>query len=73
MGYALFPDGSWISDGVVFKADRSGTPAILANEKGKELTEDYLEQMSAAVLEYIRVSNLLLISDYYAQEHPVEK
>ena len=66
-GYALFPDGSWITDGVVCKASKKGSEQILRNEKGVALTEEYLEKMSDTVQEYIHISNLLLSSDYYNQ------
>ena len=67
VGYALFPDGSWISDGVVFKADTAGTGQILQNLHGKQLTEEYLQEMSLKTREFINVSNLLLTSDYYKE------
>jgi len=65
-GYALFPDGSWISDGVACKVS-SGGYEILENKKNKQLTDEYLEQMHQKTLEFIRVSNLLLTSDYYSK------
>ncbi len=64
-GYALFPNGSWISDGVACKVSTSGDSQILLNTKNKVLTEEYLEQMSQTANQYIRISNLLLTSDYY--------
>lgn len=63
-GYALFPNGSWISDGVVYSTS-SGQPKILRNTKGKELTEEYVAQMAKKTAEFIHISNLLLTSDYY--------
>ena len=64
-GYALFPDGSWICGGVAFSAQ---TAQIVQNEKGKEITDDYLKQMADKTKEFIRISNLLLTSDYYKNE-----
>lgn len=64
-GYALFPDGSWISGGVACKVSTNGNSQILLNEKGKELTQEYLDEMSQKVQSFIRISNLLLTSDYY--------
>ena len=63
-GYALFPNGSWISDGVVYSTG-SGKGVILQNTKDKELTEEYMAQMARKTSEFIHVSNLLLTSDYY--------
>ena len=65
-GYALFPNGSWVSDGVICKMEK-GVPEILANEKGKELTAEYMALMSDRYLEFVGISNLLLTSDYYNQ------
>lgn len=64
LGYALFPNGSWISDGVVCKADSSGY-RIVQNRYGKDLPQSYLEEMVANTREYIHISNLLLTSNYY--------
>ncbi len=66
-GYALFPDGSWISDGVVCSIDVNGKIQVLANEKGKTLSEDYLDEMCSRVLNFIQVNNLILTTDYYAK------
>lgn len=63
-GYALFPNGSWISDGVVYST-ASGKGEILQNTKGREVSEDYIAQMNRKTSEFIHVSNLLLTSDYY--------
>ena len=65
-GYALFPDGSWICDGVVCMATSEGYQ-ILQNTKNKELSQEYLHAMHGKTLEFIRMSNLLLTSDYYAK------
>ena len=64
-GYALFPNGSWVSDGVICKME-SGRPVILANEKDKELTAEYMAEMSDRLLAFVGISNMLLTSDYYA-------
>ena len=64
-GYAIFPNGSWISDGVLCQADAGGQGEILHNAKGKALDEKYLAQMAKIAREYIKISNLLLMSNYY--------
>ncbi len=68
-GYAIFPDGSWISDGVVCVAGSVGDTRILLNEKDKELTLEYLDEMADTVQEFIHVNNLLLTCDYYKDTH----
>lgn len=64
-GYALFPDGSWIRDGVACRVNVNGEAEILSNPYGKELSAEYLTQMDQMVRDYIHISNLLLTSDYY--------
>lgn len=64
-GYALFPNGSWISDGVACKVSTNGNAEILFNTKGKEITKEYLDDMSKKTQSFIHISNLLLMSDYY--------
>jgi hypothetical protein len=65
-GYAIFPDGSWISDGIVCQFD-DHKPTILRNENNKPLTDEDLLQMSELCQNYIHISNLLLSSNYYKQ------
>lgn len=65
VGYALFPDGSWISDGVACRANTGGEPEILQNLNNRYLSEDYLREMTEKTQRFIQISNLLLITDYY--------
>ena len=64
-GYALFPDGSWICDGVVCKVDAGGKVTILQNEKEIPITKEYLDEMAEISRNYIHISNLLLTANYY--------
>lgn len=64
-GYALFPDGSWISDGVVCSIGDGNKPEILQNAKNKAITEKHLLEMTKKTQAFIKASNLLLITDYY--------
>jgi hypothetical protein len=65
-GYAIFPDGSWISNGIVCQiVDHQ--PTILRNENNKALTKEDLLQMSDFCQTYIHISNLLLSSNYYKE------
>ncbi len=63
-GYALFPDGSWIADGVVCQV-KGGKTEILQNRKNRQVTGTFLEEMGETTRKFIRISNLLLTSDYY--------
>ena len=67
-GYALFPNGSWISDGVACVVSAGGEPEIIQNEKGVPVTEEWLSKMAERSRSFIRISNLLLTSNYYRQE-----
>ena len=64
-GYALFPNGSWISDGVVCVVDTDGKYDILYNEKDKLLTPDYIDRMCKTALDFIQAGNKLITTDYY--------
>ena len=61
-GYALFPNGSWVSDGVAY----STLSGLMVLEDGKEVNDQYLADMHYLVEEYVRINNLILQSDYYA-------
>ena len=64
-GYAYFPDGSWIADGVICQVNSKGGRKVLRNENGVSLTNEYYQKMEETVQEYIQISNLLLESNYY--------
>lgn len=59
-GYALFPDGSWICDGVAWQNGK-----ILMNEKNRTVTNTEIHNMQTLSQEFRAVSNLLLTSNYY--------
>ena len=59
-GYVLFPDGSWISNGVAWQDDK-----ILMNEQEREVTQEEIQAMAVLSAEYRTISNLLLTSNYY--------
>ena len=64
-GYALFPDGSWIYDGIVCRPDGTGEMEIVANAKARVLPQEELAEITSLALQYVQVSNLLLATDYY--------
>ncbi len=59
-GYALFPDGSWVCDGVAWQDGK-----ILMNETNRSVSKTEINNMQALSQEFRAVSNLLLTSDYY--------
>lgn len=64
-GYVLFPNGSWIREGVACKTTTGGNVQIVQNLKDREVTEQEIKEMATLSAEYIRISNLLLTSNYY--------
>jgi len=60
-GYVLFPDGSWIYDGVAVNQDGE----IIMNEKERTVSQVELDAMALLSQEFRTVSNLLLTCDYY--------
>lgn len=66
-GYALFPNGSWITQGIAYNAknqkvmypdgETPDTPAV---------TEAFMQEMAERVNEFVRINNLILETDYYA-------
>ena len=61
-GYALFPNGSWVCDGVAYSA-ASGKVYVL--EAGKTADRTRIEAMAEAVNDFVRINNLILETDYY--------
>lgn len=61
-GYVIFPNGSWIADGIVYQSGK-----VTENLHGKKYTEEYLAQMNAIAQDFIHISNTLLTCDYYAK------
>lgn len=63
-GYALFPNGSWICNGVAYSAT---TGKVFQLEEGKTLTPEQMAQLSQLLNEYVRINNLILDTDYYKE------
>jgi len=59
-GYALFPDGSWICDGLAYQDGE-----VLINENDRILSQEEIDAMAKLSEEYRTVSNLLLTCNYY--------
>lgn len=59
-GYAIFPDGSWICDGVAWQDGK-----VLMNTKNRSVSKTEINDMQVLSQEFLAVSNQLLSSDYY--------
>jgi len=64
-GYALFPNGSWVSGGIAYnvKNDR-----VMILEESKAATDEFMAQMAQTLNRYVYINNLILETDYYAQK-----
>ena len=61
-GYAIFPDGSWVCDGVAWQNGN-----ILMNTRNQSVSQEEIDAMAKISQQYRNVSNLLLTSNYYSQ------
>ena len=62
IGYALFPNGSWICDGVAYAAP---SRELFYLEQRDPAQESWLEEMEQLLNAYVRINNLILETDYY--------
>ncbi len=67
-GYAIFPNGSWISQGVACIVDDNMEYQVIQNRDNKELSREYLTEMAKKARDFIEITNLLLVSDYYSED-----
>ena len=65
VGYALFPNGSWISEGVICQVGAGGKATVLENKQNLTVSQEWIDQMAKISADHIRISNLLLTSNYY--------
>ena len=66
-GYALFSDGSWITQGIAYSA---GDGTVMTADPASVIsgsTEDLHAEMDRITQEFIRINNLMLETDYYGQ------
>lgn len=61
-GYALFPNGSWISQGVAYSVNSKRTMIL---HEGAVATETLVAEMTDRVSAFVRINNLILQTDYY--------
>jgi arylsulfatase A-like enzyme len=65
VGYALFPNGSWVSQGIAYNV--SDNHLIFLSDEAPTATAEFQKQMSDTVMDFIRINNLILETDYYEQ------
>ena len=59
-GYAIFSNGSWIRDGIVYQNGK-----VIHNLNDTPYTSEYLANMNRIAQDFIHISNTLLTCDYY--------
>lgn len=62
VGYALFPNGSWVSQGVAYSVNSKRSIVL---QEGAEITDELMEEMAEKVSIYVNINNLILQTDYY--------
>ena len=61
-GYALFPDGSWVYDGMAYSA---ASDVFYSLEEGKTATQEVHEKVSEYLHDFVRINNLIMETNYY--------
>lgn len=61
-GYALFPNGSWVSNGIAYNASND---RLMVLDPDKTVPDELAEEMALLTTEYVRINNLILETDYY--------
>lgn len=59
-GYALFPNGSWVCQGVAYNAYSDRLMLL-----GGQASDELLAQMAEITSKFVRINNLILDTDYY--------
>ncbi len=62
LGYTLFPNGSWVCDGIAYSASNDKSFIL---EEGKQVTSQRKHLMQEYVYDFVRINNLILETDYY--------
>lgn len=62
LGYALFPNGSWVCDGVAYSA---ASEEVFILQEGKTADQARMEAMAGYVNDFVRINNLILETNYY--------
>ena len=64
-GYALFPNGSWVSNGVAYSAS---SKQIISLKPGKTMSQEQIQKMAELLNKFVYINNLILETDYYAED-----
>ena len=64
-GFALFPDGSWVCNGVAYSA---ASEEVHILKEGAEADPEWVAAMADYLNDYILINNLILETDYYKRK-----
>ena len=62
-GYALFPNGSWVSNGVAYNVTNDRTMVL---KEGAVAAKQWVSQITKTLSQYVYINNLILQTDYYS-------
>ncbi len=66
VGYALFPNGSWVTQNVAYNASNDMVLYLTSDTAQlPDVTAEFRQKMGELVNEFVRVNNLMLEYDYY--------
>ena len=61
-GFALFPDGSWVCDGVAYSC---ASEQVYILREGQTVTPERMEEMAGYLNDFVRINNRILETNYY--------
>lgn len=61
-GFAPFPNGSWVCNGVAYSA---ASEEVYLLKEGAETKPEFLASMAEYVNDFVKINNLILETDYY--------
>ena len=69
-GYVFFPDGSWVSNGVMCKMNIGGCDSevsIIDNKYNVPVSQEWIQETTTASHRFTVISNMILLSNYYGK------
>lgn len=61
-GYALFPNGSWVCNGVAYSAQAE---EYFYLEEGKSLSQEMVERITVYQSDFVHINNMIMETNYY--------
>ena len=65
-GYAVFPDGSWVSQGVAYNVTNGRV--IVLSDDAPAMNRQRRKTMNEIAATFIKINNLILEGDYYLSQ-----